>query len=537
MLKSARHLVLLAVVVLASLPRFLANAQPAPHWGDWPKWGDQGDGTYRNPVIPADYSDLDCIRVGADYYAIASTMQFSPGMVVLHSKDLVNWSIIGHAVSDLTQISPELNWDKMNRYGRGVWAGSIRYHDNKFWVFFGTPDEGYFVTSAANPAGPWSSLHALMKEPGWDDCSALWDDDGQAYFVGTKFSDGYKTYLFKMSPDGKSIQRDTALLVNEGSGREANKLLKINDTYYLIYSRQVGGVGRYVAAKRAQHMMGPWSEEKQLARASPEANEPNQGGLVQTENGQWYFFTHHGKGDWEGRCASLLPVTWIEGWPIIGKLGANGLGTMAWGGKIPVLGATKAPVQTSDEFEETNMPPQWEWNYQPRAGKWSLAERPGWLRLKAFRPLTPDDLLKAGNSLTQRSYRTRTNEVTVKLDLTGMVDGQKAGLCHFAKSFALLGVSQQGSVRRLEYKNNGKVMTGPEIRGTNLWLKSTWGLNGQSQFAYSTNGRSFSNFEATYQLSWGYYRGDRIGIYCYNNQADEGWVDVDFVRYDYGGNR
>ena len=118
------------------------------------KWGDQGDGTYVNPVLPADYSDLDAIRVGDDYYAISSTMQFSPGMVVLHSKDLVNWEIIGHVAENLSRISRELNWGRMNCYGKGIWAGSIRYYKNKFWVYFGTPDDGFFMSSATNPAGP-----------------------------------------------------------------------------------------------------------------------------------------------------------------------------------------------------------------------------------------------------------------------------------------------------------------------------------------------------------------------------------------------
>ena len=112
--------------------------------------GDQGDGTYINPIIPGDFSDVDAIRVGNDFYAISSTMQFSPGMVILRSKDLVNWRIAGHAVSDVTQIGPEMNWDRMGRYGRGVWAGAIRFHAGKFWVYFGTPDEGLFMTSAAD---------------------------------------------------------------------------------------------------------------------------------------------------------------------------------------------------------------------------------------------------------------------------------------------------------------------------------------------------------------------------------------------------
>ena len=118
-------------------------------------WGDQGDGTYVNPILPADFSDIDAIRVGTDFYAISSTFQYSPGVVILHSKDLVNWNILGHAVSDITQIGPDLNWDRMDRYGTGVWAGSLRYHAGKFWIYFDTPDEGFFMTTATNPAGPW----------------------------------------------------------------------------------------------------------------------------------------------------------------------------------------------------------------------------------------------------------------------------------------------------------------------------------------------------------------------------------------------
>ncbi len=117
-------------------------------------WGDQGDGTYVNPIVPADWSDIDAIRVGDDYYAISSTLHMSPGMAVLHSKDLVSWRILGHAVSDVTRIGPEMGWDRMNRYGRGVWAGALRHHAGRFWIYFGAPDEGLFVTTAENPAGP-----------------------------------------------------------------------------------------------------------------------------------------------------------------------------------------------------------------------------------------------------------------------------------------------------------------------------------------------------------------------------------------------
>ena len=219
------------IILLSLLGSGDIFAQSDRAWGDWHSWGEQKDGTYLNPIIPSDYSDIDCIRVGDDYYAISSTFQFSPGMTLLHSKDLVNWELCGNIINDLTQIGPELNWDRMNRYGKGVWAGTLRYHNQRFYLFFGTPNEGYFMTSAAHPEGPWEPLTPLLAEAGWDDCTAMWDDNGKAYFVGTHFADGYKTYLFKMAEDGKSIDRKSAVLINSGSGREASKLIKVNGWY------------------------------------------------------------------------------------------------------------------------------------------------------------------------------------------------------------------------------------------------------------------------------------------------------------------
>ena len=235
-----------------------AHAEPSS-WGDWPKWGDQKDGTYRNPVLPGDYSDLDCIRVGSDYFAISSTFQYSPGMIVLRSRDLVNWRIIGNVVDDVTRIGPGTNWDRMNRYGRGIWAGAIRHHAGKFWIYFGTPEEGYFMSSAKDPAGPWEPLHRMTKEGGWDDCCPFWDDDGQGYFVGTHFKGGYKTWLYKLTSDGRDLVPESRVLINEGSRREANKLFKISDTYYHFYSEFAGG-GRYVMMQRAKSITGPYTE-------------------------------------------------------------------------------------------------------------------------------------------------------------------------------------------------------------------------------------------------------------------------------------
>lgn len=500
-------------------------------WGDWTRWGDQGNGLYLNPIIPSDYSDIDCIRVGDDYYAISSTMQFSPGMTVLHSKDLVNWEICGNAIEDLTQIGPELNWSRMNRYNNGVWAGTIRHHNGRFYVFFGTPDEGYFMTSAEKAEGPWEPLVTLKAGPGWNDCSALWDDDGKAYFIGTHFADGYKTYIFDMAPDGKSVDWESGRLMNEGNGREASKLIKVGDWYYVVFSEHKGGIGRYVMAKRSRKAAGPYKEEKQLALASVEANEPNQGGIIEGRDGNWYFLTHHGSGDWSGRIASLLPVTWIDGWPILGEVLESGMGKMRWGGVMPFQAEEKLTIKRSDDFDDARLAPQWQWNYQPRADFFSLTERPGWLRLRAFKPVEPNQLMKAGNTLTQRTFRKADNDVVVKMDISHMEDGQKAGICHFSAAHSAMGVVKEGGTCYLEFRVNGNIRKGEPVKAGYIWLKTQWGLDGRSRYSYSLDGDTYHFFGDPYQLEWGNYRGDRVGIYCFNDNGEAGYVDVDYLHY------
>ena len=521
----------LALALLCAAPLCAAD-QTTFQWKDWPFWGDQRDGTYRNPVLPGDYSDIDCIRVGSDYYAISSTFQYSPGMVILRSKDLVNWTIVGHAVNDVTEIGPDLNWDRMNRYARGVWAGAIRHHDGKFWVYFGTPDEGYFMTTATDPAGPWAPLHRMTKEGGWDDCCPFWDDDGQGYFVGTHFKDGYKTWLYKLTADGRDLVPESRVLINAGAHREANKLFKIGDTYYHFFS-EVDGSGRYVMMQRSKNITGPYAEKRRLSHTQREFNEPNQGGIVQTEKGDWYFLTHHGSGMWAGRMASLLPVTWVDGWPILGEVGEDGVGRMVWGGEKPVKGTRVVIPQSSDDFNGPKLGLQWSWNYQPRMEKWSLTERPGYLRLHAFKPLRTDTLKKAGNTLTQRSMRTPENVATLALDISGVADGQVAGLCHYSGPNSTIGVRREGDLINLEFSRDGKFTPGPRIASKRLWLRSTWGLDGLSRYAYSTDGKTFTDFGEPYQLAWGDYRGDRLGIFTYNNKGEAGYVDCDSFTYDY----
>lgn len=500
-------------------------------WGRWEKWGEQPEGYYLNPILPADYSDLDCIKVEEDYYAITSTFQFSPGMTILHSRDLVNWEICGHAVDDLCQISDQLNYTNMNRYARGIWAGSIRYHNGRFYVFFGTPDEGFFMTSALRPEGPWEPLTPLLKEDGWDDCSAIWDEKGKGYFVGTCFKDGYKTYIFDMASDGRSIDKKSGRLIHEGNGREANKLIRHGKWYYLVFSEHRHGIGRYVMAKRARKITGPYKEEKQLLLPCLEEREPNQGGIIEGPDGNWYFLTHHGSGDWAGRIMSLLPVAWENGWPMMGTRVGDGIGGMTWAAKMPAKKGKNIVLQTSDDFSSSVINHQWQWNYQPRNEMFSLTDRPGWLRLRAFLPLEKN-ILKVGNVLTQRVFRTNNNIVTIRLDLQGMEDHQHVGLCHFSKASSSFGIVKENGQLYLESSENGSWRRLHEVKGNFILLRSVWGLDGLSHYAYSMDGNRFYKEGDVYQLQWGNYRGDRIGIFTFNDDNESGYVDVDFFHYE-----
>jgi beta-xylosidase len=353
---------------------------------------------------------------------------------------------------------------------------------------------------------------------------------------------GYKIHLFKMTADGKSLVMDSDKVIHQSKGSEANKLYKINGIYYHYYS-EVRPEGRVAMMDRASSLEGPW-ESRQLNHVDKHLDkEPNQGGMIQLASGDWWFITHQGTGDWEGRAMVLLPITWTEGWPIIGKAGSDGIGSMIWQMRKPVVAmriSTPAIIsptimtpQSNDEFDEKALPPQWEWNYQPRDDKWSLAERPGFLRLHAFKPLAENDLLKAGNTLTQRAFRTGKNEVTVKFDLTGMADGQHAGLCHFAGAWSAMGVLQSRGARTLIYNEKGKLTAGPAITSNNLWLRSAWGYDGQSDYSYSTDGKSYVPCGKPWHLTWGNYRGDRIGLFSFNNERDAGFVDIDWFHYKY----
>lgn len=530
-------------------------------------WGDNGDGTYNNPILPGDYSDPDVIRVDDDYFLITSTFQFVPGITVLHSTDMVNWKILGGAIKDLTQISEVYNYDRMERYGKIVWAPCITYNSQqeKFYIHFGDPDEGLFVLSTTKEGiwnNEWSDVQPVTRangQPfggGWNDCGVLWDDDGQGYLVANHFGGGYKGYLFKLSSDGTQVLDDgvvihssnDGLLEGRGEGNpEAYKIFKKDGYYYFLHNAVVNGP-RELFFLRAKSIYGDHEdgtpgtfenpgkyEHSQRGVVENGYHEWCQGNIIDTPDGtgekQWYFLTHHGSGQpGMGRIICLVPVEWGEdGFPA-----AKGHLEQWENIPKPIQESEVKRPQTSDDFNTAELGVQWMWSFQPKSDMWSLTERPGYLRMYAYQPIEENRLDRAGNSLVQRSYATEANIVKTKIDISGMTNGQNAGLQHCASdAYGAIGVKMEGDKKYICYYSGGNVSQVAEIpEGVKeVWFKSEWGVDMSSKFYYSFDGVDFVE-SYTYGLEWRSYRGDSVGFFNFNNQGESGYIDIDYFTYD-----
>ena len=281
-------------------------------------WGDQGDGTYRNPVLNADFSDPDVIRVGEKYYMVASDFHFL-GMQVLESDDMVNWQYI----SQIYRRFDEPGWDDNQHYAGGSWAPAIRYHNGLYYVYFCTPDEGLYMTTAQDPHGPWAPLHLVQRVVKWEDPCPFWDEDGQAYLGRSRHGAG-PIIVHRMSPDGRTLL-DEGTTVYEGPVAEGTKWLKRNGWYYLIIPE--GGVGQgWQTVLRSRSIYGPYERKIVLEQGSTTINGPHQGALVDTPDGTWWFY-HFQETPVLGRVVHLQPARWVDDWPLMGvDYDGNGIG-------------------------------------------------------------------------------------------------------------------------------------------------------------------------------------------------------------------
>ncbi len=497
---------------------------------------------YTNPVLFADYSDPDVIRVGKAYYLVASSFHFSPGIPVLKSLDLVHWTIIGHVLPKLTfapeyDMVPPFALDDTKskpvaqglRYAGGVWAPSIRFHNGLFYVYWPTPDEGIFMATATSPEGPWSAPVAVIAKPALEDPCPFWDDDGTAWLVHGKVGAG-PLILHRMSPDGKSVLDDGVVIAEDKINLpvlEGPKLYKRHGWYYIF--APIGGVDKGgEAVLRARDIHGPYEQRTVLQAGTTAVQGPHQGGYVETPSGEGWFIHFNSTGAF-GRIDHLEPVRWVDDWPVMGDPVAG----QTYGQPVLQHAAPDVPphpeyhLQASDEFSGKTLGLQWEWNHNPDDTRWSLSERPGFLRLRAG---PAEHLVTARNTLTQILVGP-SETVTARFDIAHMTDGQRAGLVLFGVRPPWIGIVRSEGAAHLTYASAGVETTGPEIAGGTIILRATVSADQSVQFAWSHDGKTFNDFgPATPLAKFSWWKGSRPGLFSYTTEAPGGFVDIDWVR-------
>lgn len=537
------------------------------------RWGDQGDGTYRNPIIAADYSDPDPLRVGDDYYLVASTFESFPGVSILHSKDLVNWTTIGAALTDLGSVDSAYTARKMERYNGGVYAPTISYHNGKYYIYVNLYTDGFYMAMADNPEGPWESGFVKdkygrpLKVTRWSDPCPFWDEDGKAYLVASHPGRKYwYSYIFQMSEDGTTLldadsahmdkknilyqYPDGGTVISPYHSSEGNRIFKRNGYYYLQhieFTNQGQGEGTYIF--RSRNLYGTLPDGTPGRPGNPGKYEvftvekvknrdslriPGQGGYVDTPDGRWFWIGQFTRDYACGRPPHLLPVTWIDDWPVIGVDVKDKEGQMAWQLPKPVQGYALTLPQGSDDFDKAGLHPQWMWNHVPDSSKWSLTERPGYLRWYAS-SVSGKGFFKAPNTINQRYMRSDSAVVTTRMEIAGMNNGQKAGLVHFngGKNYAFIAVAKQNNVCRMEFEMDGQAAIGTELPSDQnvIFLRTSIGITDEAGFQYSFDGITYHKLGSVYPMKAANFRGDMIGVFTYDDGGQSGFVDVDWFHY------
>lgn len=483
---------------------------------------------YSNPILYGDYSDPDVIRVGDDFYMIASSFTYVPGIPVLHSKNLVQWELIGYAASHL----PFERYDRP-AHGCGTWAPSLRWHDGLFYVYVCLPDEGLFAFTAENPAGEWE-CHWVKDVCGWIDPCPLFDDDGRAWlvhgFANSRCGIKNILYVHEMSPNGLKVL-DTGKLVYSGDDNgdttvEGPKFYKRNGLYWILCP--AGGVKTgYQLALRSRSVYGPYERRVVLAQGDSPVNGPHQGGWVDDgRGGDW--FIHFQDVDAYGRITHLQPVDWSDGWPMMGNHGvpvmAGDTGLAAW----------PAALKTSDDFRE-GLGLQWQWQANPNPA-WYQALKPG-LRLYAAPAETP---YQAGNFLSQL-MQCRNFDMETCLSLHAHA-GDVAGLAMMGNTYHSIALAPgrvmlvQGKVQKINRFTPDRVqeqtLACAETAASRLRLRMQV-RDGQVSFSYAEAEGQWQPLGGTYPLVCGGWVGARPGIFCINTTGRwGGWADVQYVRVD-----
>lgn len=508
---------------------------------------DRGDGTYRNPVINADYSDPDVIRVGNDFYLTASSFEAIPGLPVLHSKDLVNWNIIGHAL--LKQ--PPFDHFDVPRHGDGVWAPAIRYYHNEFYIYYPDPDFGIYMVKAAKAEGPWSKPVMVMEGKGIIDPCPLTDDDGTMYlvhgFAGSRAGIKSVIAVNKLTKDGTRVT-DDGVIVYDGHETdptiEGPKFYKRNGYYYIF--APAGGVPTgWQLVLRAKNIYGPYERRVVMDQGKSTTNGPHQGAWVDTQTGENWFLHFQDKGAY-GRVVHLQPMVWKDNWPVIGvdKEG-DGKGEPVLTYKKPNVGKVYPLTnpQESDEFNDKKLGLQWQWmaNASPAWMFMNMAK--GTLRLYSYKPPgNTANLWFAPNVLLQK-FPADEFTATAKLSFSpnSKLENERAGMTVMGLSYACIalkstkadGLLLVQTVCKDADKGAGEhdeVIA--KINSSSIYLRVKVGKNALCSFSYSTDGVTYHNAGQPFTAEPGRWIGAKVGLFCTRDTQtnDSGYADVDWFR-------
>lgn len=505
---------------------------------------DNGNGTYKNPVVNADYSDPDAIRVGDDYYMISSSFNHAPGLPILHSKDLVNWTLIGHA---LKRQPPFEHFSKV-QHGGGVWAPSIRYHSNEFYIYYPDPDFGIYLIKSKNINGPWSDPVMVEEGKGLIDPCPLWDADGKVYLVhayaGSRAGIKSVIVIKQMNATGtKTI--DGGVMVYDGHDNdptiEGPKFYKRNGYYYIFAPG--GGVSTgWQTILRSKNIYGPYERKVAMDQGSSTTNGPHQGAWVDTKTGEDWFLHFQDK-DAYGRVVHLQPMKWVNGWPVIGAdKDGDGKGEPVLVYNKPNVGKVYpvATVAESEEFNSNKIGLQWQWEANPKPF-WAFPAN-GKLRLFSYQ--LPDSIKNYWDvpNLLLQKFPAEEFMVTTKLSFHPRLDGERAGLIINGADYAFISLLKKTDGNYLSFSicktaDKGKeptVQDGKKINSADIYFRVKVSKGATCEFSYSEDGITYTSFGEKLIAKPGRWVGAKAGLFCTRTTKtnDSGFADVDWFRIE-----
>ena len=505
---------------------------------------DNGDGTYKNPIINADYSDPDAIRVGDDYYMTSSSFNCIPGLPILHSKDMVNWELVNYA---LKKQPPFDVYDKPG-HGNGVWAPSIRFHNEEFYIYYPDPDFGIYMIKTKDPKGDWSEPVMVKEGKGLIDPCPLWDDDGKAYlayaYAGSRA--GFKSLLAicSLNSEGTDANYNDDVIIIDGHDGEATiegpKLYKRNGYYYVF--APAGGVPTgWQTVLRSKSIWGPYEKRKVLDQGKSKVNGPHQGAWVQTQTGEDWFFHFQDKFAY-GRVVHLQPMKWINDWPVIGTdKDGDGTGEPVATYKKPNVGKTY-PISTppdSDEFNSPKLGLQWQWHANQQV-YWGFPSTMGYYTMYC-RPMPKDvvNLFDVGNLLLQK-FPADEFTATTKMTFNARFDYEQTGLMIMGLDYSYLKVKQtagqlsisQVICTKADKKGAEKESESIKLKSNTFYLQVKVKAGGICNFFFSEDGKKFTAVGTDFTAKEGKWIGAKLGFLALRNGNinDAGSVRIDWFR-------